>query len=168
MARSVRIEYGGAFYHVMARGNRREAIFLDDDDRRFFLQALSEACEKTGWRVHAWVLMGNHYHLFIETPEANLAEGMKWLQNTVTRRFNIRHRQWGRTCLPCLKFVLYDLLTTLNPNPVKRKTAHLWEVHRCEQSGFSKVFLNRGFESACYFLNVPFPQCREVYSRLYS
>jgi len=96
MARSVRIEYGGAFYHVMARGNRRGAIFLDDDDRRFFLQALSEACEKTGWRVHAWVLMGNHYHLFIETPEANLVEGMKWLQNTVTRRFNIRHRQWGR------------------------------------------------------------------------
>ena len=52
------------------RGNRREAIFLDDEERRFFLQALSEACEKTGWRVHAWVLMGNHYHLFIETPEA--------------------------------------------------------------------------------------------------
>jgi len=95
MARRARIEYGGAFYHVMARGNRREAIFLDDDDMRFFLQALSEACEKTAWRVHAWVLMGNHYHLFIETPEANLVEGMKWLQNTVTRRFNIRHRQMG-------------------------------------------------------------------------
>jgi len=96
MARRVRIEHGGAFYHVMARGNRREAIFLDDEERRFFLQALSEAYEKTGWRVHAWVLMGHHYHLFIETPEANLVEGMKWLQNTVTRRFNIRHRQWGR------------------------------------------------------------------------
>jgi len=50
----------------MARGNRREAIFLDDDDRRFFLNCLSEACEKTGWLVHAWVLMGNHYHLFLE------------------------------------------------------------------------------------------------------
>jgi len=95
MARRVRIEHGGAFYHVMARGNRGEAIFLDDDDRRFFLQALSEACEKTVWRVHAWMLMGHHYHLFIETPEANLVEGMKWLQNTVTRRFNIRHRQMG-------------------------------------------------------------------------
>lgn len=96
MARSVRIEFRGAFYHVMARGNRREAIFLDDDDRRFFLKCLSEACGKTGWRVHAWVLMNNHYHLFIETPEANLVEGMKWLQNTVTRRFNVRHRKWGR------------------------------------------------------------------------
>ena len=70
MARSVRIEFPGAYYHLMARGNRREAIFLDDDDRRFFLQCLAEACEKTGWRVNAWVLMANHYHLFIETPEA--------------------------------------------------------------------------------------------------
>jgi putative transposase len=96
MARSVRIEFAGAYYHVMARGNRREAIFLDDDDRRFFLKTLSEACGRTGWRVHAWVLMGNHYHLFIETPEGNLVEGMKWLQNTYTRRFNIRHRKWGR------------------------------------------------------------------------
>ncbi len=79
----------------MARGNRREAIFFDDDDRRFFLQALAEACEQTGWLVHAWVLMGNHYHLFLETPEANLVAGMKWLQVTVARRFNIRHEKWG-------------------------------------------------------------------------
>ena len=95
MARNVRIEYAGAYYHVMARGNRREAIFLDDDDRRFFLQVLAEACGQTGWRVHAWVLMGNHYHLFLETPEANLVVGMKWLQITVARRFNIRHGKWG-------------------------------------------------------------------------
>lgn len=96
MARSVRIEYAGAYYHVMARGNRREAIFNDDGDRKFFLNCLAECCEKTGWQVHAWVLMNNHYHLFIETPEANLVEGMKWLQNTVTRRYNVRHRKWGR------------------------------------------------------------------------
>lgn len=96
MARSLRIQYSGAFYHVMARGNRREKIFLDDDDRRFFLKALGEACEMTGWRVHAWVLMGNHYHLFIETPEPNLVHGMSWLQNTVTRRHNSRHGLWGR------------------------------------------------------------------------
>jgi REP element-mobilizing transposase RayT len=96
MARSIRIEYPGAFYHVMARGNRRQSIFEDDDDRRFFLHALSEACGKTGWRVQAWVLMGNHYHLFLETPEANLVAGMQWLQNTYTRRFNTRHEEWGR------------------------------------------------------------------------
>jgi REP element-mobilizing transposase RayT len=96
MPRSIRIECPDALYHVMARGNRRELIYRDDDDRRFFLAALAEACGMTGWRVHAWVLMGNHYHLLIHTPEANLVAGMKWLQNTYTRRFNIRHRLWGR------------------------------------------------------------------------
>lgn len=92
----------------MARGNRREAIFHDDDDRRFFLATLSEACAMTGWRVHTWVLMGNHYHLFIETPEANLVAGMSWLQNTVTRRHNIRHMAWGRLFGDRYKAVLVD------------------------------------------------------------
>ncbi len=96
MARNVRIEYPGAFYHVMARGNRRQPIFLDDDDRRFWLTALGEVCGRTGWLVHAWLLLDNHYHLFVETPEANLVAGMKWLQNAYTRRFNTRHGQWGR------------------------------------------------------------------------
>ena len=81
MARNIRMEMAGGFYHVMARGNRREKIYADDDDRRFFLATLAEACGMTGWRVHAWVLMSNHYHLFVETPEANLVEGMKWMQN---------------------------------------------------------------------------------------
>jgi REP element-mobilizing transposase RayT len=96
MARSIRIQSAGAYYHVMARGNRREDIFHDDDDRRFFLHTLSQACEMTGWRVHAWVLMSNHYHLFLQTPEPNLVAGMSWLQNTLTRRYNVRHRKWGR------------------------------------------------------------------------
>jgi REP element-mobilizing transposase RayT len=80
----------------MARGNRRQPIFCDDDDRRFFLGTLSEACKRTGWQIHAWVLMGNHYHLLAETPEPNLVDGMKWFQNTYTRRFNTRHQLWGR------------------------------------------------------------------------
>jgi len=93
---SIRIEYPGAFYHVMARGNRREAIFRGDWDRQLFLKTLGEACMRTGWRVHAFVLMSNHYHVFVETPEANLVAGMQWLQNSYTRRFNTRHRAWGR------------------------------------------------------------------------
>jgi putative transposase len=96
MARSIRIEFPGAFYHVMARGNRRDAIFKDDLDRSRFVETLGEACGMTGWRVHAFVLLSNHYHLRLETPEPNLVAGMKWLQNTVTRRFNVRHRAWGR------------------------------------------------------------------------
>lgn len=67
MQPSLPLEFSGAYYHLMARGDRREAIFHDDDDRRFFLATLSDACAVTGWRVHVWVLMGNHYHLFIET-----------------------------------------------------------------------------------------------------
>ncbi len=108
MPRSLRIEFPGAFYHVIARGNRRETIFHDDDDRRFFLATLAEACAMTGWRVHAWVLMGNHYHLFIETPEANLVAGMSWLQNTVTRRHNVRHRAWGRLFGDRYKAIVVD------------------------------------------------------------
>jgi REP element-mobilizing transposase RayT len=96
MARQPRIEFAGAMYHVMARGNHRSEIFLDDEDRNLFLDTLDEVCARTGWEVYAWVLMTNHYHLAIRTPEANLVEGMKWFQNTYTRRFNKRHREWGR------------------------------------------------------------------------
>ncbi|MBU1692765.1 MAG: transposase [Verrucomicrobia bacterium] len=91
----MRIEYPGAFYHVMCRGDRGEAVFRDDGDRLTFLKTLSETCSRTGWRVHAYVLMSNHYHLLIETPEANLVAGMKWMQGTYTQRFNTRHRVRG-------------------------------------------------------------------------
>jgi putative transposase len=72
-----------------------ENIFLDDEDRRLFLKTLGEASKKTGWRVHSYVQMGNHYHLLLETPEANLSIGMHWLQSTYTIRHNMRHRKRG-------------------------------------------------------------------------
>jgi REP element-mobilizing transposase RayT len=95
MARPLRIEFAGALYHVMARGNQRRVIFRDDQDYRRFLETLGAACQKTGWRVHAYVLMANHYHLLLETPEANLVSGMKWLQGTYTQRHNTRHQVRG-------------------------------------------------------------------------
>ena len=95
MPRKPRIEYPGAIYHVMSRGNRQEPIYLDDRDCGNFVDTLDEVCVKTGWLVHAFVLMGNHYHLLLETPEANLVAGMKWLQGTYTQRFNARHKLWG-------------------------------------------------------------------------
>lgn len=95
MARQPRIEYEGACYHVMCRGDRQEAIFEDDQDREMFLETLGEVCERSGWKVYAWVLMSNHYHWILQTPQGNLVEGMKWFQNTYTRRFNSRHRKWG-------------------------------------------------------------------------
>jgi REP element-mobilizing transposase RayT len=95
MARPLRIQYEGAFYHVINRGDRREPIFLDAEDRRGFLQTLGRACAKTGWQVHAYCLMSNHFHLVMETPQANLVAGMKWLLGTYTQRFNRRHRLSG-------------------------------------------------------------------------
>jgi putative transposase len=95
MARSVRVQYAGAVYHVMCRGDRREEIFRDDADRRMFLETLGEACGRSGFRVHAYVLMPNHYHLLVETPEPNLVDGMRWFQGTYTQRFNSRHRVSG-------------------------------------------------------------------------
>lgn len=86
MARRLHIEYGGATYHVIARGNQGRDVYGDDHDRRVWVSTLAEACEKTGWRIHAWVMMRNHDHLLLETPEPNLVEGMKWLQGTYTRR----------------------------------------------------------------------------------
>ena len=91
MPRKLRLEYTGAIYHVMSRGDQREDIFLDDVDRHDFIRTLAEACQKTDWQVHAFCLMRNHYHLVLETPGANLVAGMAWLQSTYTIRLNNRH-----------------------------------------------------------------------------
>jgi REP element-mobilizing transposase RayT len=108
MARKPRIEFAGAVYHVISRGDRGEAIYQDDEDRRLFLQFLGEVCERTGWLIHAFVVMTNHYHLLLETPEGNLVVGMKWLQGTYTQRFNLRHRLRGHLFQGRYKALLID------------------------------------------------------------
>jgi REP element-mobilizing transposase RayT len=95
MARKLRVQYPGAIYHLMNRGDRREPIFKDDVDRERFLQTLGEACAKTNWQVHALCLMPNHFHLVVETPRANLVSGMTWFLGTYTGRFNRRHKLFG-------------------------------------------------------------------------
>lgn len=95
MARKLRVQYPGAIYHVMNRGDRREAIFEGDEDRILFLDTLAEGCEKTDWQIHAWCLMSNHLHLVVETPRANLVEGMQWVLGVYTNRFNHRHKEFG-------------------------------------------------------------------------
>jgi REP element-mobilizing transposase RayT len=95
MARKLRVQYSGAIYHLMNRGDRREPIFLDDDDRHLFLNTLAEACRKTDWQLHAWCLMSNHFHLVAETPRANLVDGMHWFLGVYTSRFNHRHKEFG-------------------------------------------------------------------------
>ena len=95
MPRKLRVEYPGAIYDVMNRGDHRENIFRDDQDRDCFLSTLGEACRKTEWAVLAYCLMPNHFHLVIETPQANLIAGMKWMLGVYTKRFNIRHKLCG-------------------------------------------------------------------------
>lgn len=108
MPRPLRIEYAGAIYHLMNRGDRREPIFLDDQDRRTFLRTLHEACEKTGWEIHAYCLMANHFHLVAETPQPNLVAGMKWLLGTYTGRFNRRHQFFGHVFSGRYKSLVID------------------------------------------------------------
>jgi len=106
--RQLRIEYPGAIYHVMNRGDQREDIFRDDEDRNKFLVTLGEACQKTGWQVHAYCLMQNHFHLVIETPQANLVAGMKWQLGVYTKRFNIRHELCGHLFAGRYKALIVD------------------------------------------------------------
>ncbi len=108
MARKLRIEYPGAIYHVMNRGDRRESIFHDEADRQRFVETLGEACAKTGWQVHAYVLMPNHFHLVVETPRANLVAGMKWFLGTYTIRFNRRHKVFGHLFSGRYKSLIVD------------------------------------------------------------
>jgi REP element-mobilizing transposase RayT len=108
MARKLRVEYPGAIYHVMNRGDRREPIFLDDADRQRFVETLAEACAKTGWQIHVYVLMPNHFHLVVETPQPNLVAGMKWFLGTYTSRFNRRHKLSGHLFAGRYKSLIVD------------------------------------------------------------
>ncbi len=95
MARPLRLEHPGALWHVTCRGNERRSIFRDDRDRKVFLSLLAEAISLFGWRLHAYVLMGNHYHLLLETPEPNLSRGMHRLNSIYSQLFNKRHDRVG-------------------------------------------------------------------------
>ncbi len=108
MPRKLRVEYEGAIYHVMNRGDRREPIFLDDQDRELFLETLAQVCQKTGWQVHAYCLMHNHFHLVMETPRANLVAGMRWFLGTYTARFNRRHKYFGHLFSGRYKSLIVD------------------------------------------------------------
>jgi REP element-mobilizing transposase RayT len=92
----------------MNRGDRREPIFKDDFDRKRFVATLDETCVKTGWQVHAYCLMLNHFHLVVETPEANLVAGMRWFLSTYTARFNRRHKQFGHLFSGRYKSLIMD------------------------------------------------------------
>ena len=95
MARRLRIEYPGALQHVINRGNYRRDLFENVGAAEAFLRVLFEAADKFGWWVHAYVLMRNHFHLAIETPQPNLGDGMHWLQTTMSPRVNRLRKEHG-------------------------------------------------------------------------
>jgi putative transposase len=142
MARPLRIEYEGALYHVMSRGNARNRIYLDDQDRTRFTDLLAEVCKRFNWCCHAYCLMGNHYHLLIETPEANLSDGMRHLNGVYTQSFNRVHRRVGHIFQGRYKGILVEkegylleLIRYIVLNPVRAGMVHSaddwqWSSHR--------------------------------------
>jgi len=108
MARPLRLEFPGAFYHLTSRGNRQESIFLDDGDRRSFLDLLGKEVRQQGWVCYAYCLMDNHYHLVMETPEPNLVRGMRRLNGVYTQAFNRRHKKVGHVFQGRYKAIVVD------------------------------------------------------------
>jgi putative transposase len=108
MSRPIRIEFPNALYHVTARGDRREDIFEDDVDRYAFLDILANVVEQVNWICYAWCLMDNHYHLLIQTPDANLSKGMRQLNGVYTQTSNRRHDRVGHLFQGRFKAILVD------------------------------------------------------------
>mgnify|MGYP000173929742 CR=1 FL=1 len=128
MARPLRIDVPGGWYHVTARGNERRAIFLDDRDRERFVGLLAELPGRFGVRVHAYVLMSNHWHALVETPEANLSRAIQWVQVSYSVWFNRRHRRVGHLFQGRFKAILFEaeelawgLSQYVHLNPVRLK-----------------------------------------------
>jgi len=118
MSRPLRLELAGGLYHVTSRGDRREDIYTSDNDRQLWLQIFADTCERFNWVCHAWCLMGNHYHIVIETVEANLARGMRHLNGVYTQATNRLHQRTGHLFQGRYKAILIE------------KDSHLLELTR--------------------------------------
>ncbi|MFQ5847093.1 MAG: transposase [Candidatus Methylomirabilales bacterium] len=141
MARKPRVQFPGAFYHVLIRGNRREAIFFDDTDRHGYLGRLHEARQRFAFTLYAYVLMPNHVHLLLETGDVVLSRIMQWLGTTYTQYFNRRHHKIGHLFQGRYKAILCDkdayllaLVRYLHLNPVraglvKNPAKYRWSSH---------------------------------------
>ncbi len=108
MARPLRLEFSGALYHITSRGDRQEAIYEDDDDRKAFLSLLDQVCDTYNWVCHGYCLMNNHYHQLIETPDANLSKGMRQLNGVYTQTFNRHHERVGHVFQGRYKAILVE------------------------------------------------------------
>jgi len=142
MARPLRIEFPGALYHVTARGDRREDIFEDDEDRSLFLDTLGDVTRRFNWLCHAYCLMSNHYHLMIGTPDGNLSKGMRHLNGVFTQATNRRHRRTGHLFQGRYKAIVVDgnayllelaryiMLNPVRANMVPTAGDYVWSSYR--------------------------------------
>ena len=142
MARPLRIEFPGALYHVTSRGNARQRVFRDDEDREMFLATLDWVVTRFRWRCHAYCLMDNHVHLLIETPQPTLSRGMRQLNGVYTQRFNRRHRKVGHLFQGRFKAILvekegyllelarYIVLNPVRAKMVKKPDRYPWSSYR--------------------------------------
>jgi REP element-mobilizing transposase RayT len=142
MARPLRVEFPGAVYHVTSRGNARQSIFIDDENRGRFLDVLSIVVERFKWLCHAYCLMENHYHLLIETPNGNLSKGMRELNGVYTQWFNQRDRRVGHLFQGRYKAIIvekdnhllslcrYVVLNPLRVGLIKKPEQWRWSSYR--------------------------------------
>lgn len=137
MARPPRVQYEDAFYHITARGNARQKIYLDDFDREMFLDIIGKAFARFGFIIHAFVLMDNHYHLLIQTPNANLSHIMRHINGLYTQAFNRRHKRVGHVFQGRYKSIIVDrdahyleLIRYIHLNPWRAKMVSALEQFR--------------------------------------
>ncbi len=156
MPRPIRLEFPGAVYHIMSRGDRRRDIFADDVDRRSFLDTLAKEVAQQRWCLYAYCLMGNHYHLLVETPEGNLVAGMRRLNGVYTQSFNRRHGLVGHVLQGRYKSVIVDrnvylleLARYIVLNPVRAGL-----VEHAQDWPWSSYHVTAGFALAPRWLSV--------------
>ena len=156
MARPLRIEFADALYHVTSRGNERRRIFKTNEDRETFLRFVGIAAIRFGWSVTAYVLMTNHFHLVIRTPEPNLSRGMQWINGTYAGWFNRRHKRSGHLFQDRFHAFLIEkeayfseVLRYVVLNPVRAKMAARPEEYR-----WSSYRATAGLEAAPAWLDV--------------
>lgn len=154
MARKLRVEYSGAIYHVINRGNYRRDLFMSPGEGAAFLETVKAAKDRMGWLVHAYVLMRNHYHLAIETPEPNLAQGMQWLQATWANRFNRFRKENGHLFQGRYRAILLEgsealgrVVDYIHLNPVRAKIVTAEQVRSYRWSSLGTVVRGDGWVS---------------------
>jgi len=146
MARPLRIDLAGGWYHVTSRGNERRSIFRDDRDRLHLRELLGDMHERFGVRLHAYVWMANHYHLLVETPRANLSAAMQWLNGSYSVWFNRRHRRVGHLFQGRFQAIVVDrdqwglsLSRYIHLNPVRMRRYGLGkQAQRVQRAGLGE------------------------------